>query len=493
LDVAEMTLAVAIGYDWLYDKLPVSSREKIKNAIIENGLKPSLDSKQSRWLKFENNWNQVCNTGVSVGAMAVYEDQPAMASQIISRAIESIKIPMKRYKPDGTYPEGYAYWNYGTTYNVIFLDLLEKLTKSDYQLSQAPGFMKTAEYFQHLIGSSGLAFNYSDGGSKPETSGAATFWFARKLHNPSLAWNDIQYIRDPSKKSLFYTDRFLPLIPIWGKDLTDTNIHKPEKLFWSGDGENPVAMMRTDWTNPKALFLGFKLGSPSVEHAHMDVGSFVFDADGVRWSMDFGAQNYESLESKNINLWTYGQNAQRWTVFRYNNFAHSTLTFNDDLQYAKGRATLLKTSDHKEFSFATSDLTDVYKDKVAKIIRGVALKDQAYGIIQDEIQTGSNPAKIRWSMVTPSTVEIVSPHEVILKQGNKKLLLKVNSKSPFTLKTWSTDPKTSYDAANPGTAIVGFEAELPANSKSTFNVQLIPGGKMKKRFEENVQPIENWK
>ncbi len=211
LDVAEMTLAVAIGYDWLYDKLPDSSREKIKNAIIENGLKPSLDSKQSRWLKFENNWNQVCNTGVSVGAMAVYEDQPAMASQIISRAIESIKIPMKRYKPDGTYPEGYAYWNYGTTYNVIFLDLLEKLTKSDYQLSQAPGFMKTAEYFQHLIGSSGLAFNYSDGGSKPETSGAATFCFARKLHNPSLAWNDIQYIRDPSKKSLFIPTDFFRL------------------------------------------------------------------------------------------------------------------------------------------------------------------------------------------------------------------------------------------------------------------------------------------
>ncbi|WP_407483238.1 heparinase II/III family protein [Elizabethkingia meningoseptica] len=493
LDVAEMTLAVAIGYDWLYDKLSDSSREKIKNAIIENGLKPSLDSKQSHWLKFENNWNQVCNTGISAGAMAVYEDQPAMASQIISRAIESIKIPMKRYKPDGTYPEGYAYWNYGTTYNVIFLDLLEKLTKSDHQLSQAPGFMKTAEYFQHLIGSSGLAFNYSDGGSKPETSGAATFWFAGKLHNPSLAWNDIQYIRDPSKKSLFYADRFLPLIPIWGKDLAGTDIHKPEKLFWSGDGENPVAMMRTDWTNPNALFLGFKLGSPSVEHAHMDVGSFVFDADGVRWSMDFGAQDYESLESKNINLWTYGQNAQRWTVFRYNNFAHSTLAFNDDLQYAKGRATLLKTSDHKEFSFATSDLTDVYKDKVAKIIRGVALKNQAYGMIQDEIQTGSNPARIRWSMVTPSTVEIVSPQEVILKQGNKKLLLKVNSKSPFTLKTWGTDPKTSYDAPNPGTTIVGFEAELPANSKSTFNVQLIPGGKMKKRFEENVQPIENWK
>ena len=59
-------------------------------------------------------------------------------------------------------------------------------------------------------------------------------------------------------------------------------------------------MMRSSWTNPKALFLGFKLGSPSVEHGHMDVGSFVFDSDGVRWAMDFGQQEYESLESKTL-------------------------------------------------------------------------------------------------------------------------------------------------------------------------------------------------
>lgn len=38
-----MTFAVSIGYDWLYDKLSDTSREKIKTAIIEKGLKPSLD------------------------------------------------------------------------------------------------------------------------------------------------------------------------------------------------------------------------------------------------------------------------------------------------------------------------------------------------------------------------------------------------------------------------------------------------------------------
>ncbi|MEW7306457.1 heparinase II/III family protein [Elizabethkingia anophelis] len=492
LDVAEMTFAVSIGYDWLYDKLSDTSREKIKTAIIEKGLKPSLDKKYNSWLKVQNNWNQVCNAGISLGAMAVYETDPAMASQIISRAIESIKVPMKRYEPNGTYPEGYSYWAYGTTYNVIFLDALKKLTKSDYNLGHAPGFMATAEYFQHLMGTSGLSFNYSDSMSAPEMS-SATFWFAKNLNNPSLVWNDLQYIRNPAKAKQLSSDRFLPLIPVWGKDIQKLSPQRPEKLFWSGEGDNPVAMMRSSWTDSDALFLGFKLGSPSVEHGHMDVGSFVFDSDGVRWAMDFGQQDYESLESKNIDLWSYGQNAQRWTVFHYNSLSHNMLTVDNDQQYSKGKATFLKKSDNKNFSFATSDLSDLYKNRVPKVVRGVALKDQAYALIQDEVQTGSSPTIVRWRMLTPANAEIISPTEILLKKDNKKLLLKINSATPVTLKTWSTAPTNSYDAPNLGTVLVGFETELPANTKSTFAVQLIPRGKMKKRFETKVQPLEEWK
>lgn len=35
LDVAEMTMGVAIGYDWLYNQLPENSRIVIKEAIVE--------------------------------------------------------------------------------------------------------------------------------------------------------------------------------------------------------------------------------------------------------------------------------------------------------------------------------------------------------------------------------------------------------------------------------------------------------------------------
>jgi len=55
LDVAEMTMAVSIGYDWLYNSLSAGSKELIKNAIIEKGLKPSLDPKNNSWLKVTHN------------------------------------------------------------------------------------------------------------------------------------------------------------------------------------------------------------------------------------------------------------------------------------------------------------------------------------------------------------------------------------------------------------------------------------------------------
>ena len=42
LDTAEMTNAVAIGYDWLYDVLTPEQRATLKTAIIEKGLKPGL-------------------------------------------------------------------------------------------------------------------------------------------------------------------------------------------------------------------------------------------------------------------------------------------------------------------------------------------------------------------------------------------------------------------------------------------------------------------
>lgn len=106
LDVGEMTMALGVGYDWLYPALSEASRRTIREAIVEKGFKPSYDTAYNWFVDAEHNWNQVCNGGLAFGAIAVAESEPEWAQKIIDRAIDKVRLPMRHYAPDGAYPEG---------------------------------------------------------------------------------------------------------------------------------------------------------------------------------------------------------------------------------------------------------------------------------------------------------------------------------------------------------------------------------------------------
>jgi hypothetical protein len=470
LDVAEMTMGVAIGYDWLYNDISQSSRDIIREALINKGINQSLDSKYNSWLKVTNNWNQVCNAGMTYGALAVYEDKPDLAKQIIERALKSIQLPMEDFSPDGAYPEGYGYWGYGTSFNVMFISALEKIYNTDFGLAEKPGFLKTAGYLENMTGPSGKSFNYSDAGANGGIN-PAMFWFANRLKNNSVLLTEKSYLE--SGKSLT-GDRLLPAIMIWGAGVDLDKINAPKDLIWVGKGKSPVALMRTSWNDPNAIFVGLKGGSPSVNHAHMDEGSFVMDAGNLRWAMDFGMQDYESLESKGVDLWNEKQNSQRWQVFRYNNFSHNTLTFNNELQLVNGYAPITGFTNNPSFLIAITDLTELYKNTVKSANRGIAIVDQKYVMVRDEIVSSEKETTVRWTMVTPAEVNITGNGIAELTQKGKKLRLQVVEPSNIKIVTWTTTPTHEYDAQNTGTIKVGFEVTIPANTKYALTVLLIP-------------------
>jgi len=238
--------------------------------------------------------------------------------------------------------------------------------------------------------------------------------------------------------------------------------------------------------------VGMKGGSVTVNHAHMDIGSFVMEANGVRWAMDFGMQNYESLESKGIQLFGRTQDAQRWTVFRYTNFVHNTLTIDSLHQRVVGYAPIISTGTTAVNMNAVTDISAVYDSMVAKAVRGIAILDKSYVVVRDEIKTNNKIAKIRWTMLTPATVQITSANTAELTKDGKKLKLQVSSPGKVTMKTWSTDPPNSYDAPNPGTTLVGFEVTLDANTENTLEVMLIPGNVNTKSVKK-TSPLAAWK
>jgi hypothetical protein len=468
LDVAEITMAVAIGYDWLYHDLPVSSLALMKDALVKKGLDPSLKSKNNWWLTSDSNWNQVCNAALTYGALAVYDEEPALAQKIINRAISSIQLPMRAYDPDGTYTEGYSYWEYGTTFNVYFIDALEKTFGTNFELLKNSAFLKTAHYLTHVVGPTGLSFNYSDGYSEGKLN-PAMFWFAAKSQDSSLLFSERIFLSDIEK--LFGPD--LPALIIWGNRLDARAISEPNELIWVGQGKNPVALLRSSWKSD-AIFVGLKGGSASNGHAHMDVGSFVLDALGERWAMDFGPQEYNSLESKGVDLWSRDQKSQRWNVFRYNNLAHNTLTFNKSFQLVDGYAQIVSHTAQQNFLSATVNLSEVYKENVSTAVRGAAIVDGKYAVVRDEIELSNISSSIRWTMLTSASVKIIDQHTAELTLHDKKLLLKVLEPATGNLTTWSTKPPHDYDAENPGTTFVGFEIQQPAKSKMNFTVIMIP-------------------
>ena len=84
LDTAEMSHAVGVGYDWLYHYMDKSTRDEIKSGLIKNGMEPGIAGYKGRgagWTRTAFNWNQVCNSGLVAGALAIAESDPKYAEQ----------------------------------------------------------------------------------------------------------------------------------------------------------------------------------------------------------------------------------------------------------------------------------------------------------------------------------------------------------------------------------------------------------------------------
>ncbi|MGK9124395.1 heparinase II/III-family protein [Olivibacter sp. SA151] len=473
LDVAEMTTAVAIGYDWMYNNLPASSKLLIKNAIREKGIAPALDEEKCWWLRATNNWNQVCNGGITLGALAIMEDEPVLTHKLVDRAIKSVQSSMAEYAPDGMYNEGYSYWGYGTSYNVLMISALEQAFGTDFSLSQRPGFLQTARFYANLIGPSGLPFSYGDCGGV-EGVQPAMYWFANKLKDPSLLAVEKRYLLAP--KFNVKTNRLLPAALLWADGIKPEIIGDSIGTLWYGKGRNEVVMLRTASGAGADLYVGMKAGTPGLSHGHMDVGSFVLDAEGVRWSMDFGMQQYNSLESAGLDIWNMEQNSQRWDVFRYVNFSHSTLTANNHKQDVKGVARVIRTDKSPSGTLAVMDMTSVYKQDLRSAKRGIALINNQFVQIRDEIESGDSSVTIQWKMLTPARVKSVATDRMVLSNQGQELTLYVKGGAEAKLKTWPTTPPHAYDAPNPGTQLVGFELVLPPHTEKSINVLLVPKG-----------------
>jgi hypothetical protein len=400
LDTAEMTNALAVGYDWLFDFLSEEDRAAVRAAIVEKGLKPGLRvyRKGGGWPEAHHNWNQVCNGGLAAGALAVADEEPALAAEVLARGRESIVRAMRSFAPDGGWEEGPGYWNYATHYNVFYLAALRSALGTDFGLTRRPGFADTGNFRIHSVGPLGLTFNFADAGAGAGTA-PQMLWLARAFDRPDFARHERRLARPrPDVFHLLWAGERPADAPPEGapRDALFRAVH--------------VAFFRGAWDDDRAVYVGFKGGDNRANHSHLDLGTFVLDALGQRWALDLGPDDY--------NLPGYF-GKQRWDYYRLGTEGHNTLTIDGANQNPNGRAPVIAYLSTPERAFAVADLTAGYAPKVRSARRGIALLGRQQVLVQDELEA-SQPVEVVWNCHTRATVE-AHGDRATLTQGGARL------------------------------------------------------------------------
>ncbi|MBQ9456849.1 MAG: heparinase II/III family protein [Thermoguttaceae bacterium] len=461
LDTAEMTAAFAIGYDWFFDDLTESEKELLVNSIYEKGLVPSLT--HGGWRNSAYNWNQVCNGGMAMGALAIADALPPekrdTANKILHLSITTVPKAMASFAPDGLWKEGPGYWQYTLLYTTFLVNTLEASLGSDFGITNVQGFDMTVDSQMALATPEGGAFNFADAGSSI-ISNSMHFWLADRYNNPFYAEFEREQIQTKTNNFVSlsadrpHADTSLYPTNIWYYSPKRANLQEMKLDLYFREAE--IATMRSKWLDQNALYVGFKAGSNAVNHGHLDLGSFILVKNGVRWAIDLGADNY--------NLPGYFGKL-RWTYYRLNTHGHNTLLIDGQNQNSKAMVKITDFQSTPEKGSATADLSEAYKDQLVSATRTVVLdrsrmtvsiKDVFGKRVNDSVQT------ISWQMHTQAAIELADNGKTaILTKEGKTLRAQIAS---------STNPDVQFQVAqttqtpdeNPNKGIFVLKIDVPA-------------------------------
>jgi hypothetical protein len=408
LDVAEMTAAFALGYDWLHPALSESERKTVREAIVGKGLKPGLvvyagRSRFHQWHVARHNWNQVCNGGMILGALAIADEEPALAAEILTYAKNSLPNAMASFAPDGGWAEGPGYWAYTLQYASLLCAALTSALGTDLGISRAEGFERTGLFRIHFCSPSGVTFNYADANEAKEKSPSLR-WLARRFEKPD--WDFVAEQAGPRSAN--------PLDLLWYVP----SPQRPPKLPLAEQFKGvDVALIRSSWGDRDALWVGFKGGDNKANHSHLDLGTFVFDALGERWVVDIGPDNY--------NLPAYF-GKERWNYYRLRTEGQNCITLDGVNQDPEAIAPLSAFSARPDGGTATADLTFAYAPKVRRYERTVTLTRDAL-LLTDRLDAPM-PVDVLWRVHTKARVEI-SPEgrRATLSQNGKVVAVVLES------------------------------------------------------------------
>ena len=158
-----------------------------------------------------------------------------------------------------------------------------------------------------------------------------------------------------------------------------------------------------------------------MAHQQLDIGTFIVETNGIRWTDDLGSDNY-GLPG----FWDYKPDGQRWTYFRNSNFSHNTLSIDHRLQNSAGTGEIDRLDNKAAQPFVTMDMSTTYAGQSRFVYRTFRMLDDVRILVTDSIGLQNPSQSVQWSVITSANVECKG-NTAVLKKDGKSFSLKIVS------------------------------------------------------------------
>ena len=375
----------SIAYDLAWNEMSESERREVRQGLVNNFIRPAYESYVVDDLVTSNSSNWIAHIvgGALVAVAAIYGDdadygdcEPWLSGLLLKQH----KYITHAFGRDGSYGEGFRYFNFAMQSFAKTLPVIDRLFNIDFSGPMREGHLETlwtTNYGNNLTFSFGDTEPYLKQESTARWIGSQNgpmnswAWLVEKTGDPVLAWL-YHHLKDYDtiQELLHETDA----VPVKAPD-TLGNVK-----FFHDVG---TAVFRSGWDADDFLFV-FRSG-PFYNHQHMDQGSF-FLADYGRIFLeeryDGEHHYYDDPIYRSHTIQTIGHNS---ILIDRNPQSQKT---GDPANFAIGmndQAELSSWLDTESFAFAAGDLERVYFRDVEKIRRNVLYIKPRTILLVDEI------------------------------------------------------------------------------------------------------------
>jgi len=293
LKAAGLGMNLGIIHHVIGEKLSPGLRKRIKDEVMRRNLEPyrklvtGKDSLGWWWITGTNNWNAVCQAGITGAALAFVEDPRERAVFIAAAEVYS-KYFLGGFTPDGYCSEGMGYWCYGYGHYILLTEFIHAATGGMIDLLECEGARAAGRFGGVLEIRNGIhpAFADCSVGSRP--TDVLMYYLSRRYGFGFEEWDKI----DPVGLSSHLAATMAFSFPNSADRCQPKKPDGPrlEMRTWFSDAG--VLICRPGNATSTRLAAAMKAGHNAEHHNHNDVGSYLVVSGAEALLVDPGAEVY---------------------------------------------------------------------------------------------------------------------------------------------------------------------------------------------------------